>query len=918
MSAMPASRWESVWSLVEPVLREHQPERARWPRPNADGWIGPIHSLLREDAHPSVSVKPDSETDPGGWIDHATGDYGSMEDFARRAGIDTRQSHHRPPTSIPAPAPERTMAEFCRRRKLDHQALETVWSVRETTHNGRPVLRFPTQLGIDRVKYLDGSKPKAKWMREGGKADWYGLPLALDNGGRELLYLSNGEPSVWACAQSGVPAVCTCAGEGTPPNADLARELREAGVERVAVVFDLDGPGREGAPKAVEALRAGGIEAVALELPAELGHGGDVDDLHRRTGDDGLAAALAALPVLPSNAAGCEDAEGDGDGAERTKGKVTQSTQLVSIVHDTYRLARDENGEPFAEPHKGPRVARGLRGADSLRAEMSSEYAHRYGKAPSQSALADALVQLEGDARRLPLEPLGLRLVADGDHTILDLGRDDGQAVILSPGAWTVDPLPLPFRRTKLTSELPMPVRGGDLEELRRLLNISPDSWFVLVGWLVAVLFPEMPQPILALQGEQGTGKSTAAKMIIETVDPSRAALRMSPRDPEQWGVTANGSLVIGLDNVSHIDLWLSDALCRAVTGESLVRRSLYTNNDLTVIAMRRCIVLTSIDPGALRGDLADRLLLVELERIDPTNRRTDRELGARFKAALPAILGGLLDLTVQVMAALPLVDEKKLPRMADFGLVLAALDRVTGWYSLDIYRAMSDTVAATVVDGDPVASALVALAQEKREWSGTATELLKAIAPDGDKKLPRSWPVTPRAMSGALRRLAPALRSVGIGVETGIREGRGRDRIIVLTALPSATVRNRPHASDCKQRAADGADDADGSMPSLSVELREEIKGKREDRSTGLIERTSKIPSQPSAPSASAPKPAGCGDLAQAGPQDPTVRNRPLPSAAHPDSWTGRRKERFDELLRLHWTSAAAVAQVMAEFSDA
>ena len=912
MSATPMLDWLPLWPRVEPLIAEAQHGR-RLPPANASGWIGPIRSPLRDDEHPSFSVKPDSEGDPGGWIDHATGKKGSLAELARQLGLDTRVSVARAPAPPPTPPtpPEMTVEEFCRRRKLDRETLERTWRVSETTYKGRPALLFPTDIGRDRIKYLDDQKPKNDWMSGTGGRHLYGMAPAQEIGGATL-YIGNGETAVWACIQSRVPAVCFAVGEGVGPTDEMVDQLKTSKFERFCLVYDLDEAGRKGAPKIVQILQAAGLDAVALQLPSDLGHGGDVDDLHRRTGDDGLAAALAALPVLPS----CEDAEGDG--AERTKGKVTQSTQLVSIVHDTYRLARDENGEPFAEPHKGPRVVRGLRGADSLRAEMSSEYAHRHGKAPSQSALADALVQLEGDARRLPLEPLGLRLVADGDHTILDLGRDDGQAVILSPGAWTVEPLPLPFRRTKLTSELPMPVRGGDLEELRRLLNISPDSWFVLVGWLVAVLFPEMPQPILALQGEQGTGKSTAAKMIIETVDPSRAALRMSPRDPEQWGVTANGSLVIGLDNVSHIDLWLSDALCRAVTGESLVRRSLYTNNDLTVIAMRRCIVLTSIDPGALRGDLADRLLLVELERIDPTNRRTDRELGARFKAALPAILGGLLDLTVQVMAALPLVDEKKLPRMADFGLVLAALDRVTGWYSLDIYRAMSDTVAATVVDGDPVASALVALAQEKREWSGTATELLKAIAPDGDKKLPRGWPVTPRAMSGALRRLAPALRSVGIGVETGIREGRGRDRIIVLTALPSATVRYRPHASDCKQRAADGADDADGSMPSLSVELREEIKGKREDRSTGLIERTSKIPSQPSAPSASAPKSAGCGDLAQAGPQDPTVRNRPLPSAAHPESWTGRRRARFDELLRLHWASADAVAKVMVEFSDA
>ena len=34
-------------------------------------------------------------------------------------------------------------------------------------------------VGIDRVKFLDGEKPKYKWAAKGGKAHWYGLDTAL-------------------------------------------------------------------------------------------------------------------------------------------------------------------------------------------------------------------------------------------------------------------------------------------------------------------------------------------------------------------------------------------------------------------------------------------------------------------------------------------------------------------------------------------------------------------------------------------------------------------------------------------------------------------------------------------------------------------------------------------------------------------
>lgn len=193
-----------------------------------------------------------------------------------------------------------TFAEFCATRKLDLARLASRWQVKETNIHGRACLQYPTALKVDRLKFLDGQKPKYLWAQAGkGKSHWYGMGAARKHGG-PVLYIVNGEPSVWACDLEGVSAVCLC-GEGVTPGASLIQELKTSGFERFAIVYDLDDAGRKGARATVEALRKAELDARALELPASLGPHGDVDDLHRREGA-GLKAALEALPELPEGA----------------------------------------------------------------------------------------------------------------------------------------------------------------------------------------------------------------------------------------------------------------------------------------------------------------------------------------------------------------------------------------------------------------------------------------------------------------------------------------------------------------------------------------------------------------------------------------------------------------------------------------
>ncbi|HXH58917.1 hypothetical protein [Iamia sp.] len=222
---------------------------------------------------------------------------------------------------------------------------------------------------------------------------------------------------------------------------------------------------------------------------------------------------------------------------------------------------------------------------------------------------------------------------------------------------------------------------------------------------------------------------------------------------------------------MSAITPWLSDAICRAVTGDGTVRRRLYSNDSLTVLAFRRVIMLSAIDTGALRGDLADRLLLVDLDRIGPGQRRDDADLRAAYTDGAPRFFAALLTLTSKVLEALPTVSLAERPRMADFAKVLAAVDIVLGTDALGTYRGQATRLAVEVIDSDPVAVAVRAMLDRAREWVGTAGDLLDELTPD---RAPKGWPTTARGMSAALRRAAPALRSVGIGVEPPDRREPG------------------------------------------------------------------------------------------------------------------------------------------------
>ncbi len=415
-----------------------------------------------------------------------------------------------------------------------------------------------------------------------------------------------------------------------------------------------------------------------------------IDELTDGPSEEASRTEAVAPTVHDSPEAEAQAGEGKG-----TKGP-SQGTIMSQLAQELFDLGCTPGGLSFAtRKDRGP-VAIALRGGKkSLRAELAKLYAQRYGTVPGSSGVSDAMLQLEGMAQSATPVELGVRVARHpGGGIVVDLGRDDGRSILVTGSGWEVTDSPgVIWRRTALTGEMPMPVRGGSIKDLWALTNVAVEDRPLVVAWLVAALIPDIPHPILTLTGVQGTAKSTTARLLVGLIDPSTAPLRAVPKDVRDWSVAVGGAWLAAIDNVSTIPSWWADALCRASTGDGLVTRKMYSDDGLLVLAFRRLVILTSIDAGAMRGDLADRLITIELERIDPSSRREDSEVSAAIDAIRPRLFGALLDLLVRVLARMPQVHLDELPRMADFGRVLATVDAIAGTKGMARYLGQADAL---------------------------------------------------------------------------------------------------------------------------------------------------------------------------------------------------------------------------------
>lgn len=602
----------------------------------------------------------------------------------------------------------------------------------------------------------------------------YNLDLLTRGDRAKPVIFVEGEKCADALTALGYLATTTFGGARASAKTDLAPL---AGRE-VILWPDDDAPGRDYASEVLERLaKLPNTRARFIEFAKDTDDG-DLDNSPKSSKIKGWDAADAI-------------AEGWGR-AELDKLFLPKTPDVNSPTSsDNLDLWHTPDKEAFASIRRGNRLETMALDSSDFRNYLAFSHYQAEGKMLSQTALEDRRRTLLGEALFLgPERRVYTRIASEAGRIHLDLGNAAWQAVTVTRHGWEITNLaPVRFQRSRAMEALPTPEGdGASLDLLRPFLNVGSEEDFrLLIAWLLGCFHPKGPYPILILTGEQGSAKSTTAKVLRALIDPANPMARSAPQSEQDLVIAAKHNHVLAFDNLSHIKPSMADALCRIATGGGFGTRKLHTNTEEVLFTATRPCLLNGIPDLASRPDLADRAIIVTLPVISETGRKFEHEFWKAFETAAPKILGALLNATSTAMDRLASVTMTERPRMADFARWITAAEPALGWEAgsfAPIYLTNRTSAETAAIEGNPVAEAVLTMMQDQTAWRGTATDLLKALRQrfpmlTEDSDLPRQ----PNHLTTHLRRVSPLLRRRGLRLGFD-REGKLGLRVITLDQL--------------------------------------------------------------------------------------------------------------------------------------
>ena len=411
--------------------------------------------------------------------------------------------------------------------------------------------------------------------------------------------------------------------------------------------------------------------------------------------------------------------------------KQKQDVILIGIATKQCKFFHDSHGEAFAKISLNNHMEIWNLTSMGFRDWISQQLWSQHREGLSNASFDSALTTLRGIATfDSPTEEVYLRVAQMNNELYIDLCNEDWQVIKVDSSEWSIiNKSPVSFIRSKNMRALKIPKTQGDINLLKKHINIKEKDFVLVVGWLLMSMQAGTgAYPMLVLTGSAGCGKTTISRMLRELVDPNEATLLSKPKTDDLRVIGANNH-VLAFDNLSGISANQSDALCKISTGDNQTVRKLYTTNEEFTISLKKPILLNGIDEIAKRSDMASRSIKIDLSKVQLY--RSETSIWNAFMIDIPSILGALLDGLSVALNQYKNTRINNLPRMGDFSKWVTAASQAYGWKEDEFMLAYTENLEQSHLDSiesSEFASALVLMFDGQSEFKGSPIELLTQL----------------------------------------------------------------------------------------------------------------------------------------------------------------------------------------------
>ena len=469
-----------------------------------------------------------------------------------------------------------------------------------------------------------------------------------------------------------------------------------------------------------------------------------------------------------------------------------KADEIYNLGSQNFEVFKDQNGECYAVIENEVIYFGNI---DSMLNRLRNLYFNTFKKTIKNTEIKTAFEALMSCAENCnEIKPVSVRIHRDKNTIYYDLCNTENTIVKCGINTHKIITLSgkegFYFKREPTMKPQVIPNMDVELIHflnlIKKFFSVPDEQAILLAVYIVSAFIPDISHPILIIEGEKGAGKTTMQRMISSIIHPVTKDVLVMPSDTNNLVTVLSNNYYCAFDNIGTISPEICNVLCQAVTGGSLSKRKLYSDNTEISINLRRLVTLNGISMHIKQSDLMDRAIMVRLNRIDGSNRVTDESLKREFQKALPDILGAIFQIISKALIRLNKVNIQHLPRMADFAkygyCIAESIQKGLGKEFIEQYRINQEFATETIVGDNPVLECVKHIQEKEGYWKGNMTELLHkmseilAIEYIG-RGLPQGFPTSASSLSRKLSNYKSDLELLGLNVTIG----RNTDRYVEI-----------------------------------------------------------------------------------------------------------------------------------------